>query len=856
MSREPAGRRRIAVIGVHGVGEHLPGQTVQAIAHQLQYVCGDRYGAMDQSSLSLPVTGEDFAPAEGADKLGRWRSLQAQFGSRFQVEQKIAESNDPVDIAFTKSVVAGGKDYRSTYDTVKLSTTRKADDGADEEVTFYELYWSDLSHVGSTALALLNQLLQIVIHMASLGRTTAAVALSSIPRKSRSVWQWLYHVSTLTYWILSIPIVIGNLVLAMLAVIFIPGLLGLIDLKPIGVAMVGILVLVASGMWAFRLDPHRSGLSRLAIPPIGCLVAVLGVLAIYRAGLVPRQGECLVISGLAGLPLVWLGEILMRRYSATRPGALLVWRAMLVGTITWGVFIFLLQGPAPPAGAPREWLLVKLLGDAAIGPFYFLVVCWGALYVCNLALCLLGAIAHLSCRQADNRAALRRSVKTILLTSALPAPLFLVAVLSLWGLLFYFFQSSLPDVLFEPWLLAQTHQALSIKDYIGLLLEQSASPVFALYLALVAIAAAIAVWGMLPSIFAEVSPPKQQADRAAWRFGRWLDGGFAALGLSGVIAAFAFFVVVPYGSLIEFFPQFANQWLTDKLTRADLNGRFVLLIAPLLSGAAVGFITASKLFAGEVSSSVSKLRVIIDIALDVDNWLRERPSAATPRLKIFARFMALMKHLQRQDYEKVIIVAHSQGTVVSADFCRYLRFATKTLSADLHLFSMGSPLRQLYAWRFPALYAWVGGDPTEDRQPGPNPDDCGFKSWVNAYGSADYVGRDLWRQKNDPDRFVPDLSNPRSTHTEFCVGAAAHTHYFDEDNKIIGQCLDRLISSYRERAVEAAFSAGQGPAIRLRQERWHHPSGQGDADDQPGGMGNRAEIWHHGACDEGEGPRR
>ena len=65
----------------------------------------------------------------------------------------------------------------------------------------------------------------------------------------------------------------------------------------------------------------------------------------------------------------------------------------------------------------------------------------------------------------------------------------------------------------------------------------------------------------------------------------------------------------------------------------------------------------------------------------------------------------------------MVIVSHSQGTVITADLLRYLAYRGRRDDAsraavlgrwleeiEVHLFTAGSPLRQLYAARFPDLY--------------------------------------------------------------------------------------------------------------------------------------------------------
>jgi hypothetical protein len=124
-------------------------------------------------------------------------------------------------------------------------------------------------------------------------------------------------------------------------------------------------------------------------------------------------------------------------------------------------------------------------------------------------------------------------------------------------------------------------------------------------------------------------------------------------------------------------------------------------------------------------------------------------------------------------YEAVIIVAHSQGSAITADLLRFLTYEKIPLPANVFLFTMGCPLRQLYSERFPQLYDWAGR---------PQPADLRVERWVNAYRTGDYVGRALW----EPER-------PPAGAEDVCIGGGAHTHYWDGTSKEIGARLDALV---------------------------------------------------------------
>jgi hypothetical protein len=216
------------------------------------------------------------------------------------------------------------------------------------------------------------------------------------------------------------------------------------------------------------------------------------------------------------------------------------------------------------------------------------------------------------------------------------------------------------------------------------------------------------------------------------------------------------------------------------------------------------------------------LRGVIDAVLDVDNYLRLHPLDDNPSARIYARYTSLLRHLCRQSisetesYDAFIIVAHSQGTVITADLLRFLaidpdpELQQLSDSKSIYLFTMGSPLRQLYSFAFPHLYRWAIHEPASVEtvlELGPKVNPCpetllGVRAWTNGFRSGDYVGRHIWRSdraiqqwfrvdaKNTPNYISADQA---LTRREFCLGAGAHTHYWDKHAPEVAQEIDRLI---------------------------------------------------------------
>ena len=178
---------------------------------------------------------------------------------------------------------------------------------------------------------------------------------------------------------------------------------------------------------------------------------------------------------------------------------------------------------------------------------------------------------------------------------------------------------------------------------------------------------------------------------------------------------------------------------------------------------------------------------------------------APPGLLVLAP--SLLAYLRDGGYARIVIVSHSQGTVISADLLRYLhvqrRLPEVVGAIPVSLVTVGSPLRDLYAERFPLLYGWMGSNEAGFANAAPNASDIGVSEWVNACRSGDYVGRFIWTPPSDAARFRIAVVGPdgkveaqrAGDRTEFCLGAGGHTHYFSNDAVALAVEIDRLIAA-------------------------------------------------------------
>jgi hypothetical protein len=663
----------------------------------------------------------------------------------------------PVDIAFTGITLAGGRGYTANYSTTRLRCDVHDQGGID----LYEMFWSDLSHGGTQGgLRLLREMLQLFLHVACLGRTALSTLLTALGSGSApSGLSHAYAASAWGYWILAVPIALGN----QLLLCFGAALLGLLvpddTAGRAGTAIaVAILAATLGGVawrWKMRDKKVRSAEERMGLPLawLAMLLIPAGFIAWYKTSSM-RPADVAFLPALA-LALA-VGTVVALRYDVSRPSAKTWWWWLLAFCVSWCIV-----GAIKRWHEPMGWL--DFLALMAEGNFIWLVAWWSILALTNLWLLVRGTRAKHADPSADE--AVRRAVNTSLVAAAVPASLLLIVVLTLWlGI-----KHLLDPCKFS--LMRQTVHVMhfsspTVTQFIGKFIDLSAGRAAMVFLLLLTAALVGVVIAIVPSVVAELFPPHKARNNgrslALWR---WLNQGFRLLPTGKWLTVIAFFIVLPAGTLWQHLAGDTDLKLPD--------------VGATVGVGALAFVSVTRLFGAtsltKVSRTLTRMRVVIDTAIDVDNWLRERPIGLTPRLRIMARYASLLRHLQQQGYKRIVVVGHSQGTVITADLLRYLKAHDAELLKQLgpiDLLTFGSPLRQLYAARFPALYGWVMSLSHDDARR-----QARLCTWTNGYGSGDYVGRNLWNIDTAAQPWRPGRA--RLPH-EFCTGALAHTHYFDE----------------------------------------------------------------------------
>jgi hypothetical protein len=602
-------------------------------------------------------------------------------------------------------------------------------------------------------------------------------------------------------WLMKGP---GALVQLSMLLLVLFGLMGLVSPEQLGRVLAALFAAGAVGMVAVgalvwlrgRSPVWRSTALLLLAAAVACAMAVVealsadpGVPAMYFAG------SAVVIAAVG----IWAVE----RYARITHGVRVLGHVLVAGT----VIELCVAGRAlvPNVSTQAEWMLTAALN---VGEWLLaaLLLVWAAYAVVQTTALVLGWWLR---RGVD--AAARQSLDTSRLAVVGSTALFAVLSLVLWSMIGYVFGNRLTAFYYLPVLFGSGYRTGNI--FIDDRIRTVGAFFTPMVLAFTVLASATFVV-LMPSLLEELRPSKnidaQGARREAvvWteRLGRWLDGGlswlngtFTAIVTPGALIGGVLYLAFVWRQVVALFGGGQGSWLGGGLDY--LEGETLVAVGKWLVGGAVTLAALGARF----TDTLGRLRVGIDAVLDVDNYFRDPPNRQPPRARIYSRFASLLAYLRDRGYARIVIVAHSQGTVMSADVLRYLyvqrRLPEIVGDIPIALVTVGSPLRDLYAGHFPLLYEWMGSNATGFATATPSAADIGAVEWVNACRSGDYVGRFIWTPPGHgyrmasigPDRAVE--ARRAGDRTELCLGAGAHTHYFSDDAVALALEIDRLIEA-------------------------------------------------------------
>jgi hypothetical protein len=891
---------RIAVVAIHGVGDHQPAEMANSVANLLEDLKDapwkPRYCTFAEKKIRINVTpvkvvGRAFPPAthvtvesqrHAVDEKETWGPMDALYKSKRAVPDPSSAQTNGLDHLFLEGQLAKykGEGPEDTYEALRLEGKRYANapigseespaprrDTPETEVHIYDMFWSDLSGVGTVGLRIFGELYQLLFHLGSIGlNNVKAAAIFFRGSPAEPAWQGFDCMQVWATAMLAWPIPLLNLIilgvaLGLFADCALAKLSGVEEFNTVVVILfAGIAGALGYALWR----KGRFNGASFRGPVAACLaLASVSAIAAIRADVAWHSFDNRlvreIVESVATL-LAWLIAAagvwaVVCAYETRRPGTKRAFKWTLVPTLLFGVLVSWLGFPGKQTSFVAMTISLALIEAA----FWVLLLSWLLFWAALVAAFVTGYLA-VKATEAKELDRAKRTNWTARLTIALPAVLFLLLTVASWAGVIQVAGGLLPH---DPSITMSNCPAWNIRDlgdkHISALCYRSISSAltfdnprpaiewannalntaglghFPLLLLLVCFSAAISIWAMLPSVLDEVSPPHGGGDNSAEKsatLGEWLDQGFRFMRWAGRLLYLGV-VLFPSAILVALYSAFSPynpvvEWMKAASTPFEKS------LGGLVAGAAVGVLG----FGGRLSQLALGFRPIVRVALDVDNWLQEHPRDSNPTARICGRYVSLLRYIsQWQDtedhrgYDALIVFAHSQGTVITADLLRFLKAEARaagnyaaydsTLARfdrmPVYLFTMGCPLRQLYGLRFPYLYGYAPTSLKNDHLPEPN--DLGLTEWVNAYRTGDYVGRYLWRPHPwqpigsisfntwDPPGGLPKNVWANGNRVEFSIGPGAHTHYWDSTAEAIAETLDVLIAKAMPSSLQSADQA-------------------------------------------------
>ena len=751
---------RVAVIAVHGVGHHQPREAARACADMLALT--GQYAPFVESSLRIPVQavsgGAHVARLEQAAKP---RSLANAFEERPDFVREPAKPRRHTDASIEymreqlSRYVPEGSDR--VYETASLKSSR----GDGGEVHVYDMYWTDLSRVDTTGLRMIGQLYQLLFYVSGLGRHTLDFATAEY--RHRAWWLLAFcHRWAERALVLWVPVL--NLCAAAL-VVFIPLQVVTHAMGSAAPEMAVLLAAAALAAWAAMrlLRPGRLWPPAFALVSSAATLVSGALYADYRV----QAAALLLLGWLAAGGLVIL---LMYFYDKRRPGAL------LTSLLCTGAIAVLLVYNIATEYERLDFDMLTAIGLWAGGLVYkVLYFTWSVFMLFAFLVTAVGFVVWVRFPESWNR----RTVWTANLALAVPGLFVLILNLGIWkGVL----------KAAGNWIDPNVTQAVEALIADGT--PWTLGPIMGIGI----LAAFSIAWAIAPSLLGEIKPILVAARGEAKAYGRSLTEAFHWMRYCGEGARWSIVIVIPASVGIAL----DTNWVAPATLDAFKN-----FSAEMTLWVGVAIIA---MIVGPLTPIAAGLRTAIDVAIDVANWLRLNPVMENPRAKIAARFTSLVSNIldyrgaDNKGFDRIVIFCHSQGTVVASETLRYLCATGHELSTRIgpggvpvSLFTMGSPLHQLYSQRFPLQYAWARTE-IESSPSRPDPDELNVDEWVNAYRSGDYVGRALWWSGDDAWARDATRRPEDGKRLDLCIGAGGHTHYWDDSAMKVAETLELLVT--------------------------------------------------------------
>lgn len=876
---------KIAVIAVHGVSDQKPFESARAISNLLLDPTTNKkanYTPFCERFFRImvrPTKVKDIDRSYAKSWIDKkwlsqkwWLSLfpdeRGDYTCR-RIKTPLNELNktsfDDIDLDFTRDRL---KNYRknTVYDTVCLEGEHITSDHEAKKVHIYEMYWADLSRLGKGFVHIFGELFQLLFHLSSLGRSivdSTRIKIRETPelcdRPLDELLKWWGRFQVWTGLTLSLLIPTLNLYLFIaafsnLSIAKIPE-----EYLPITTT---ILVGIVVGIFCLWFFINKLSISFKLLPVLPVFIGIGVAFFLHQLFNTTKYIPDLyyyLITIICCLLLVGVSWIfLIEPFNRHRPdtkGFVLIIGIFLIAC-TFSLFFKQQFSTIPEilTGFSLNFIEVTYL---------VLVLAWlgfNVLYCITMVLWLLSFI-YLNYRVKkafQNRPRVKQALrekfqKTFLITQfslVLPTVLFLFFAFVLWQILASFSSSLFLSIRFyQPIIFSSVIQKpttselfkeiITPSEFLNRLMLFSHSSVTNGISLAVIIVFGIIVCSLLPAIWTDIQPSKKPAvETDSIELGNWLTKGFdtivfliiLSILIAPIIALLSNISTISnifqpvsdfVGLILSFFEELIPNNIFQFISNLFEDSSQTPLVFQIAVSIIVGSATSLIALGNRLNRVFLGLRGILDTMLDVDNYLRLHPKNDTPRARIFARYLSLLRYLyhwkdpqDNKPYDAIFIVSHSQGTVITADLLRLLSvdlddslLPSKYKKPPIYILTMGSPLKQLYGFAFPDLYSWIF-NPKQLLEQFPN---VNVKEWVNTYRSGDYIGRNIWassknknlyRLKKKKFKRNKPKSFRRMQIREYCIGAGGHTHYWNINAPEIAEEVDDLISKIAHQSEE------------------------------------------------------
>ena len=842
-SARPADDEPVAIIVVHGVADQPRGETAEAVATQLAL---EARAAVVRRDVTLHVAA--CRPAVGYQRWnapGLWQAIRKSFfhslrsdfldprlggadsviaGGRQQrplaplPNSAAADNGIPLGARFTDFLLAktfqARIDARTTDEVVHTAARFDIEAGGGaSRMPVFEMYWADLSRLPGFVPQIVAELFTLLFDLVRVGGQAVGIyaARPGVP-SSLGLLARCHRVADQLY-TRALAMLMLQLGLCALVVV----LSSTVAAHARGAAY-AVSLLIAVGVAA--------GVARAARARpwfLGC-AAGAGVLMLLIAFVAQPLAQSLPPAGAGPAAGIVIGVLLLP-LAAGYVGLLRYWEKRFRAVLGYGIVFGLVTAACIGWGAAlhdglygaKGWLVGAMRAAELV--LLAQMVLWLLLALACAAVVGMGWRAGIAARQLADADSIRFVIRTGRLGLFASLGAFVVFVTAAWALLSDPLCSRLRLVEYPALIFGAGQPYRDGCSWFGDRFAGS-TETFALVALMLSLVVGFVVIVLAPCLAAELKLWRFATHRA---IGDWLTRGYRAmdrlLGWGSWIALAGMLIgaLLLLDSLLRLIgnpPWDPLEWMSGRLRSASADVLQALVIA--VAGTTTGLLALSRVTARWLKA----LRVPLDAALDVDVHFREFPREAIPRVRIVERYVALLRHVADLGYRRIVIVAHSQGTVITADLLHYLRHRPALLAegagreshsrtsrtadpspdpldrlgaalaaVQIDLLTVGCPLRQLYAQRFPAQYTWACD---------PEPAQLGVRRWFNAWGAADYVGRWLWSSAGS----LPlDVSAGAYDHTivegadrrDVCIGPMAHTHYFEPEQARVRQLLLDLL---------------------------------------------------------------